>query len=40
MLGASPDPAKAVKRFHDKQGLNFTLIADEDHAVAELRDAA
>ena len=25
----------AVKRFHDKQGLNFSLLADEDHAVAE-----
>jgi thioredoxin-dependent peroxiredoxin len=25
----------AVKRFHDKQGLNFTLLADEDHAVTE-----
>jgi len=35
VLGASPDPVKAVKRFHDKQGLNFTLLADEDHAVAD-----
>ena len=35
VLGASPDPVDAVKRFHDKQGLNFKLIADEDHAVAE-----
>src|SRR4029079_14402339 len=26
---------EAVKRFHDKQGLNFPLLADEDHAVAE-----
>jgi peroxiredoxin Q/BCP len=34
VLGASPDPVDAVKRFHDKQGLNFTLLADEDHAVA------
>ena len=24
-----------VKRFHDKQSLDFTLLADEDHAVAE-----
>jgi peroxiredoxin Q/BCP len=24
-----------VKRFHDKQGLNFRLLADEDHAVAD-----
>ena len=35
VLGASPDPVKAVKHFHDKQGLNFTLLADEDHAVAD-----
>jgi peroxiredoxin Q/BCP len=35
VLGVSPDPVKAVKKFHDGQGLNFTLLADEDHAVAE-----
>jgi peroxiredoxin Q/BCP len=35
VLGVSPDPVKAVKRFHGKQSLNFTLLADEDHAVAE-----
>ena len=35
VLGVSPDPAKAVKKFHDKQGLNFRLLADEDHAVCE-----
>ena len=35
VLGASPDPVKAVKRLHDKQGLNFTLLADEDHSVAD-----
>jgi peroxiredoxin Q/BCP len=35
VLGVSPDPVKAVKKFHDKQGLNFTLLADEDHAVAD-----
>ena len=35
MLGVSPDPVKAVKKFHDKQALNFTLLADEDHAVCE-----
>jgi len=35
VLGASPDPVKAVKRFHEKQGLNFTLLADEDHSVAD-----
>jgi peroxiredoxin Q/BCP len=35
VLGVSPDPVEVVKRFHDKQGLNFTLLADQDHAVAE-----
>jgi peroxiredoxin Q/BCP len=35
VLGVSPDPVKAVKKFHDGQGLNFTLLADEDHAVSE-----
>jgi thioredoxin-dependent peroxiredoxin len=35
VLGVSPDPVKEVKRFHDAQGLNFTLLADADHAVCE-----
>ena len=35
VLGVSPDPVEAVKKFHDKQSLNFTLLADEDHAVCE-----
>ncbi len=35
VLGVSPDPVKNVKKFHDKQALDFTLLADEDHAVAE-----
>jgi peroxiredoxin Q/BCP len=35
VLGISPDPVAKVKKFHDKQGLNFSLLADEDHAVAE-----
>jgi peroxiredoxin Q/BCP len=35
VLGVSPDPVKAVKKFHDKQSLNFTLLADEAHEVAE-----
>jgi peroxiredoxin Q/BCP len=34
VLGVSPDPVVKVKRFHDKQSLNFALLADEDHAVA------
>ena len=35
VLGISPDPVARVKKFHDEQGLNFALLADEDHAVAE-----
>jgi peroxiredoxin Q/BCP len=35
VLGASPDPVAKVKRFHDKQALNFKLLADEDHSVAD-----
>ena len=35
VLGVSPDPVKKVKKFHDKQALNFTLLADEDHAVCD-----
>jgi thioredoxin-dependent peroxiredoxin len=35
VLGVSPDPVSAVKKFHDKQGLNFTLLADADRAVCE-----
>ena len=33
MIGVSPDPVKKIKRFHDKRELNFTLLADDDHAV-------
>jgi len=35
VLGVSPDPVKKVKKFHEKYGLNFPLLADEDHAVCE-----
>src|SRR3954467_3718825 len=35
VLGVSPDPVKKVKKFHDKFDMNFTLLADDDHAVAE-----
>ena len=34
VLGVSPDPVAKVKKFHDKQSLNFSLLADEGHAVA------
>jgi peroxiredoxin Q/BCP len=35
VLGVSPDPVDKVKKFHDKFDMNFTLLADADHAVAE-----
>jgi peroxiredoxin Q/BCP len=35
VLGISPDPVKAIRKFADKQHLNFELLADEDHAVCE-----
>jgi peroxiredoxin Q/BCP len=35
VLGISPDSVAKIKKFHEKHGLNFPLLADEDHAVAE-----
>jgi len=35
VVGVSPDPVKAIKRFADNESLDFTLLADEDHAVCE-----
>ena len=35
VFGVSPDPVADVKRFADKFQLNFPLLADADHAVAE-----
>ncbi len=35
VLGVSPDPVGKVKKFHEKESLNFPLLADEDHAVAD-----
>jgi peroxiredoxin Q/BCP len=35
VLGMSPDPVPRLRRFADKHGLQFTLLSDEDHAVAE-----
>lgn len=34
-LGVSPDPPRRLKRFEEKESLNFRLLSDEDHAVAE-----
>ncbi|KTF14853.1 thioredoxin-dependent thiol peroxidase [Pseudoalteromonas sp. H105] len=35
VLGISPDTPKKLTNFTNKQDLNFTLLADEDHAVCE-----
>jgi peroxiredoxin Q/BCP len=35
VLGISPDAVAKVKKFHDKQSLNFPLLADEGHSVAD-----
>jgi peroxiredoxin Q/BCP len=35
VLGISPDPVKAVAKFAKKFELNFPLLADEDHSIAE-----
>jgi peroxiredoxin Q/BCP len=35
VVGVSPDSVKDVKKFHGKQSLNFTLLADADHAICD-----
>ena len=35
VMGISPDPVKRLPKFVDKYDLNFTLLSDEDHAVAD-----
>ena len=35
VLGISPDPVEAIAKFAGKHSLDFTLLADPDHAVAE-----
>jgi len=35
VLGVSPDDVAALKKFAGKRDLDFTLLADADHAVAE-----
>ena len=35
VLGISPDDVEALAKFSDKYDLDFTLLADPDHAVAE-----
>ena len=35
VLGVSPDDVASHQKFKEKFGLNFTLLADTDHSVAE-----
>ncbi len=35
VLGVSPDSVEDVKKFADKRSLDFTLLADEHHSVAD-----
>jgi peroxiredoxin Q/BCP len=35
VIGVSPDEVKAIDKFAGKYDLDFTLLADADHAVAE-----
>jgi peroxiredoxin Q/BCP len=36
VIGVSPDTVPAQRKFAEKNGLDFTLLADEDHAIADL----
>ena len=35
VLGISPDAVKRLPKFIEKENLNFTLLSDEDHSVAD-----
>ena len=35
VLGISPDPIKKLAKFVERDALNFQLLSDEDHAVAD-----
>lgn len=35
VLGVSPDDVESHRKFKEEHGLPFTLLADEDHEVAE-----
>jgi thioredoxin-dependent peroxiredoxin len=39
VLGVSPQGAESHKKFTEKYDLNFPLLIDEDHSVAEAYDA-
>jgi len=36
VLGISPDAPARLQKFIDKQNLNFELLSDEDHSIADL----
>ena len=35
VIGVSPDPPSRNLKFKEKEGLNFDLLSDEDHELAE-----
>jgi thioredoxin-dependent peroxiredoxin len=35
VIGVSPDPPDRNRKFKEKEGLNFDLLSDEDHQLAE-----
>jgi peroxiredoxin Q/BCP len=35
VLGVSPDPVSRLGKFIEKQNLNFDLLSDEDHKIAD-----
>lgn len=35
VLGISPDPVNKLAKFVERDGLNFQLLSDEDHATAD-----
>lgn len=34
-MGISPDPVARLKKFEIKEELNFSLLSDEDHSIAD-----
>lgn len=38
IVGVSPDPIAKLQKFRDKNQLNFDLLSDEDHALAQAYD--
>ena len=35
VLGISPDPVSRLKKFQGKEKLNFQLLSDEEHKIAD-----